>query len=141
MKFLFLVLSFLAANKMNAQNSFHIKVQNQSLSVNVSDDNAEKTLFINSKASKNDKLAIHNPNKAEQKDWKRSFMIFDESDRELIKLSVPKKDMYEISVTKLLVKLRKDEIYSLYTIAIPTDPKRAAVVRVRRVLLCKLMVK
>jgi hypothetical protein len=131
-------------DNIDAQNIINVKLQKQSISAGLDDDNSNKVLVINGNAKplKTDKLVIYNNNKAEKKIWKRSFMIFDEADTEVIKLSTAAKDSYyEIPVVDLLAKLKKYKDYSLYTIAIPTDPKKAATVRVRRILLCKVRVK
>ena len=70
--------------------------------------------------------------------WKRSIIIFDESDNQLIK-----KDSTAISLSanelKNLFKERKK--IKLFTISIPSDPSQAALVRIRRVHLCTLELK
>ena len=70
--------------------------------------------------------------------WKRSIIVFDESDNQLIK-----KDSSAISLSanelKKLFKERKK--IKLFTISIPSDPSQAALVRIRRVHLCTLDLK
>lgn len=73
------------------------------------------------------------------KEWKRSIMVFDENDKELLR-----KD------STWYIKIKADELKKLfgdkkrlniYTVATPVDPDLAARVRVRRVHLCSLIIK
>ena len=73
---------------------------------------------------------------AKEKEWIRSFMVFDESDQQLLK----KDSTRHIKITSAqLKKLFGDKKkIKIYTIAIPSDPDLAARVRVRRMHLCTL---
>ncbi len=74
-----------------------------------------------------------------EKEWIRSFMIVDESDKELArKDSIRTWKITSAQLKKLFGNKKK---IILYTIAIPSDPDLAARVRVRRVQLCTLELK
>jgi hypothetical protein len=144
MKYFLLLLSVFTLTTVTAQeNKIVIKVQKQTLTVDANED-GEKTVILNSasKSAKTDKFVIFNSNKAEAKTWKRSFTIYDDADAEIVKFPKLSATSYsQLSLSTVLSKLKKGTDYSLYTIAVPADPKRAAVVRVRRVLVCKIEVK
>ena len=71
-----------------------------------------------------------------EKDWIRSFLIFDENDRELLRKDSTR-DM-KITAAQLKKLFGNKKKIKIYTIAIPSDPDMAARVRVRRVHLCTL---
>lgn len=126
------------------ENDIVVKAQKQSISVSLDADNADRSLIIssNKKAASTDKILIYNGHYLQEKDWKRTFTIYDEADVEVARFPAAVKDRYyEIPLKGLQAKLQKEKEYSLYTMAIPKDSKRAAAVRVRRVLICKLRVK
>ena len=71
-----------------------------------------------------------------QKEWKRSFMFFNETDNELLR-----KDStgdWKVTATELKKIFGGKKKIKIYTMALPTDPNMAARVRVRRVHLCTL---
>jgi hypothetical protein len=142
--FLLIVLTFFTASLVAQENKITIKAQSKTVTVSIDDDNSDKTLLLNSnlKILKTDKLVAHNSNTKELKDWQRSFMIFDEAGVEILKLQRGPTHRYNQVVLKdIFSKLQKDKVYELYTVALPKDPKKAALVRVRRVLICKIRVK
>jgi hypothetical protein len=122
-----------------SQGKIFIKVQGQTFSTTVEADNEEKLVTINGKAGGT--FIIYNSSKNEIKNWNRSFMIVDQEDKEVIKFPKSGKSEYKISVSHVLSKLQKNKHYPLYTVALPADPAKASVIRVRRVLVCKLRVK
>jgi hypothetical protein len=74
--------------------------------------------------------------------WKRSIMIYNEKD-----LLIAQKDFdgdtgtWSIDVTTFKKYCRQQKKIFVYTTAIPKDPQMAAMVRVRRILLCTLHLK
>ena len=66
----------------------------------------------------------------EAKSWIRTIMIVDEADTEL---ATHKGASYTIPNTTLKTLFKKVSTLKVYTIAIPSDPKKAALVRVRRI--------
>ncbi|HET6995580.1 MAG TPA: hypothetical protein VFI06_11395 [Chitinophagaceae bacterium] len=71
-----------------------------------------------------------------EKEWIRSFMIFDEKDAELLRKDSTRQA--KISAAELKKLFAANKKLKIYTIAIPSDPEMAARVRVRRVHLCTL---
>ena len=70
--------------------------------------------------------------------WKRSIIIFDESDNQLIKKD---SSAIRLSTAELKKLFNERKQIKLFTISIPSDPSRAALVRIRRVHLCTLELK
>jgi hypothetical protein len=71
-----------------------------------------------------------------EKTWNRSFIFFDENDKELLKKDSTRNATIAAAELKNLFVDKKK--IKLYTIAVPADPDMAARVRVRRVHLCTL---
>jgi hypothetical protein len=142
MKLILILLATLLLQQADAQkNSIIVTAQNQTLKVNLQDENPEKVIAIKStlKSATTGKLTITNTDWIKDKDWKRSFEIYDNADQSIAKVAPTKTSgKYEVLLKTLTSKMKKGETYSLYTIAIPRDPKKAAVVRVRRVLVCSI---
>lgn len=67
--------------------------------------------------------------------WDRSIIFYDENDKELLNKKI--KAVAKLN-NKELKKLVTGKLIKIYTIAVPSDPKIAATVRVRRVHLCTL---
>jgi hypothetical protein len=128
MRHILLILTLVTVKAVTGQqNNIVIKVQKQTLSVDIKEDNNEKTITINSngKAAKTDKVIIYNTNKNEIKTWKRSFTIYDDSDNELLNFTpAAKTSSYQIPLSQVLLKLKKDTGYSLYTVAILPTQRR-----------------
>lgn len=124
------------------QKNLTVKTPAQSISVSLDDDNTEKSVVINlnKKTLAQDKLVVHNSNTQELKDWNRSYIIFNEASAEVAKLKTSGKTA-EIAIAYLKKKLQQNKDYGLYTVALPKDPAKAALVRVRRILICTLRVK
>jgi hypothetical protein len=144
MKLILILLATLLLQQADAQkNSIIVTAQNQTLKVNLQDENPEKVIAIKStlKSATTGKLTITNTDWIKDKDWKRSFEIYDNADQSIAKVAPTKTSgKYEVLLKTLTSKMKKGETYSLYTIAIPRDPKKAAVVRVRRVLVCSILI-
>lgn len=65
-----------------------------------------------------------------KKDWKRSIMIFGESNNELKRFDTSN---VVIGFDELKELIGENKLIKIYTISLPTDPELAAMVRVRRV--------
>lgn len=144
MKYVLFVLSlFLAAAATAQKNEIVVKVQNKSIRATPDEDNTGKVLVINSytKSAGTGKLTIYNGAWQREKDWIRHFEIFDSTDNSIKKLSAIKQGYYQAGLRDLLKLLRKNQNYSLYTMALPADPQKAATVRVRRIFICTIIVK
>jgi hypothetical protein len=142
MKYILILLSTLLIQNADAQKSgIQVSAQNQTVKINLQNEDQEKSISINSKlkSAATGKLTIVNADWIKEKDWKRTFEIYSDADESITKVSPCKTSgKYEVSLKTLVSKLKKGETYSLYTMAIPKDAKKAAVVRVRRVFVCKI---
>ncbi len=140
MKTLFTFLLIACFLSLNAQTDAGISVtlQKQIVRVIPEQDNAGKQIIVHSNIKSTEKLSI--VNRLDTKDWKRTFEIYNDADQLLLKIPASNQIAYSVSVKQLRASLKKGT-HSLYTMAIPRDPSKAAVVRVRRILVCKIMVK
>lgn len=92
---------------------FTIKAQGQTLQASFNGDNSSKTLFLNSRSKTiaTDRLAIYNHHQPQEKDWKRTFIIFNDKDSEIVKFSNGKAAKYEAGLKDILKSfLRKKSI-------------------------------
>jgi hypothetical protein len=73
-------------------------------------------------------------------EMKRSIMLMDENDSELVRQEI-KTDQgrFTIDAATLAVSFNNKKKLYLYTIALPSDPAKAALVRIRRMKICELM--
>jgi hypothetical protein len=74
--------------------------------------------------------------------WKRSLMIYDQNDRLLAEQQYDADTgVWNIAIADFKKYIAGQKKISVYTTAIPKDPNMAAMVRVRRILLCTVNVK
>lgn len=71
-------------------------------------------------------------------EWIRTIMVVDESDTEL---ATGKGSTLALSNARLRSLFKKSPTLKVYTMAIPSDPKQAALVRVRRIHLATITLK
>ena len=69
--------------------------------------------------------------------WKRSLLFFDENDNELLRIDSTT-GTTRLKNTQIKKKINNSKKLKIYTVALPTDPNKAAAIRVRRVHLCTL---
>lgn len=113
---------------------------NGKVKLEVTEENAEKnTASIKSaELAKKSFLQIAYKEITPQKDWKREIIIYDPADNEIFR---QKGSLLKISNASLRNLFKKSKTLMVYTIALPSDPAQAALVRVRRVHLCTLVLK
>lgn len=130
--FLF-VLLFVTCFKVSAQaGSWRIKLQEKVLlSTEVENEQLNSFNLSTKTWAKKGYLEI-SFKEAEKNIWKRSFLFFDENDREI--LAVHNRNYYKISTATLRRLFKGKKELRVYTIVSPIDP--AIAVRVRRVHLC-----
>src|SRR5688572_28921140 len=73
--------------------------------------------------------------KDKDSEWEREIIIFGENDHDLFR---QKSSKLKISNAKLLSLFKKSNTLKIYTISLPKDPAKRAVIRVRRVHLVTL---
>jgi hypothetical protein len=144
MKKIFLLLSlgltYLLLQAQNAQpDSWKIKWNNKVILETSKSDEAANTRKIKSSDLKKNyflEISYKEADPKKEKEWTRSFMFFDESDKEVLRKDSTRTTKISAADLKKLFGDKKK--IKIYTIAIPTDPDMAARVRVRRVHLCTL---
>ncbi len=143
MKKVFLIVCVFAFFSAYAQleKKFSVSLQKQTVHATVEGNNSDKVITIHSNTRSTDQLKILNGRWQAEKDWKRSFEIFDSTENFLLKIPAVNQSAYQLTIKQLRSQLQKGLRYSLYTIAIPKDPDLAARVRVRRILVCKINMK
>lgn len=129
---------------LNAQSetySITINAQETVLKANPTADNISNVLIINSK-KKDGKLIIENNRLNEEYKYERRFFLMNELDAE-IELNFTNINLHkkQLLLKELYKKTETNKNYFLYTIAIPSHPNEAALVRVRRFMLCKVIIK
>ena len=114
-----------------AQDSWKIK-HNGKLLLESKEEEVEKNAFsIRIPAfSKTGALLIDYIEKPQQKEWKRTMIIVDENDSEVLR-----KQGRTVSIQNEVLRslFKKVKILKVYTMSLPADPAKAALVRVRRV--------
>lgn len=138
MRILFLLGVLLLGTSASVPDSWKITFNSRIL-LFTSSENAEKNKLSISKAEllNNGPLVISYSRKPE-KGWKREISVVDKSENELVKKGNNKVSISSSQLKKIIDKgITTVHVYSW---AIPTDPKKAAVVRVRRVHLCTIIV-
>ena len=142
MKKIFLsLLFFTSAIYMNAQPDNWKIYHNKKLLLSVSEESETKNIRSIHKADldKTGDLIVMYKESNRDKEWKRTIAIFDEKDNTLFeKAGINKIQVSNASLKKMLQEKTKIRIY---TWAIPKDPAKAAVIRIRRVHLCTLELK
>ncbi len=118
-----------------------LSVKKEKLFVKLNEDNSNKVFTIKSaNAEANNNFVASVINEVISKDWKRTFTIHNNADSTIDTLSYTTDDKYCISLKLLSDKLKSGNEYYLYTIALPTDPKKAMLVKVARNLVCKITI-
>ena len=104
-------------------------------------DNIANVLKLDSE-KKEGKLLIENKNINNEKKWIRKYMLMTEQDEELaINFTSKVVGTSFVLLKDVFKKTKKNKTYNLYTIATPADPEEAAYVKMRRFLLCKVVIK
>ena len=144
MKILFTIVSILFSTIMYSQErNITVSVQNQTVNFSLDDDNSEKVIRLNSSTeiTSIDQLVITVLFWKEEQDWSRKFIINDVDGNDIVTLTLKKKaGIYCEKLNTIIPLLQKGKVYDLYTVSLPKDPKIAMLVKVPRVLVCKISV-
>lgn len=110
------------------------------LSVSLDDNNIGKTFVIKkSNISDSNYFNVYVSDEVITGDWKRIFFIHNIADSDVATLNDMSNNFYRISLKELSTKLQNGNEYYLYTIAEPADPKKAMIVKVARIFVCKII--
>lgn len=129
--FIALLLLLGTFNKGYSQDSWKIIHNGVPLLQSKVEDAEKNTIAIRIPAlSKTGFLSVVYSEKPKQKDWKRTIMIVDDDDSELWR-----KEGSAVKIENIVLRsyFKKSSILKVYTMALPSDPEKAALVRVRRV--------
>ncbi|WP_207491398.1 hypothetical protein [Aridibaculum aurantiacum] len=142
-KQLLILFAFVAllATSAQAQNSDEWQVRlNKQVLLRSPAETAEPTITLSkSSVKKNDILTIQYTTNDGQQDWKRSFTINDANEQTFKELSLKNQTGTATLKLKELAKAAaSNKPLYIYTMSLPKDPNQAALVRVRRILLCKI---
>lgn len=119
-----------------------ISAQGKTVDAFLDSNNAKKILTLTIEDNKDARLSIAHANAKNESAFNRSFTLVNDKDEDL-KLSFTSRrvGVINLQLNDFFAKAKKGKTYKIYTIAIPKDPAVAATVRVRRILLCSIMVK
>ena len=140
-KILLSILFITAAIYLNAQSDSWKVYHNKKLLISTSEESeAKNTRSINkSDLDKIGELIVLYEEGLIDKEWKRSIAILDKKDSILFEKAEINK--IQVSNADLKKMLKGKTTIKIYTWAIPKDPAKAAVIRIRRVHLCTLELK
>jgi hypothetical protein len=126
-----LILHFGIIFMANAQDSWKV-THNGKVQLENTEELPEKNTFAVRIADLNKKGALTVAYKAEEggKGWVRTFMFVDDADTELASFKGSSTTIQNAALRSLF---KKASTIKIYTMALPSDPKKAALVRVRRV--------
>ncbi len=121
-----------------AQDSWKVKLNSKVILSAVTENEITNTKKLNTaNLNKKGSLDILYKQAKTMDGWKRSLLFFDENDNELFrKDSIGATTRFSNSTIKEWVAGKKK--LKIYTVSLPTDPNKAAAIRVRRVHLCTL---
>ena len=114
---------------LNGKNIFSSKEENEE---------KNKLTIKKSELSKKKDFYLTYTEKTKDDQWEREIMIVGSNDHELYR---QKSSKLKISNAKLLSLFKKSNTLKFYTISLPKDPAKKAIVRVRRVHLVTLTLK
>lgn len=143
MKYLFLLFNFLFASTVKQDAQFIVFFREQSVALTLEDDNTDKVIKIDLQqlSKENSALVVKSNIWKSEKDWKRHFIIFDETDNEAAHLTASDKNgIFCLPAKEISKSLKSGKIYFLYTTLIPKDPEKAMGIRVKRQLMCEIVI-
>ena len=128
----------LATNAQEDQLPILISAQGKTVKAFALGKNDSNVISLNSKSIEGRIILVNKNAKSEIK-MVRQYMLMSDTDEDLqISFSGRIVGTVGAALKDIFEKTKKGQTYMLYTIATPADPKEAALVRVRRVMLCKL---
>ena len=137
MKFLLLFVLVLISLAGFGQGSWKVRLNEKTVLITTVEDEEKNTKRLKkSDMRKKKDFTLHFTEENKKADWERTLLVYDEKDRELVK---QKGNHLKIKNSRLLTYFSEAAHLKIYTIALPTDPKLRAAIRVRRVHLCTLV--
>lgn len=138
-KIIFLGLAMVMALATFSQDTWKLNLNGKNVFTAKEESEEKNKLTIKkSDLSKKKNFILTYSEKSKDKQWEREIIIFGENDHDLFR---QKSDKLTISNEKLSSLFKKSKTLKIYTISLPKDPAKKAVVRVRRVHLVTLTLK
>ncbi len=135
------VFAFLALStvKVNAADSF-IVLYNKHVIFKGMTEQENAAAYIKAKEFKNtDSITIIYKSENADKGWKRTFYMVDAKERNIKTIELLKQSgSVSMNASALQEMKEKKQPVFIYTVSLPADPKLAAGIRVRRIMLCKI---
>lgn len=104
------------------------------------DDNNSNTVSIKPDLKKRETLNIYYNPVVPVKNWQRYILLVDDKDQTILsKVFDFSSGKYVLTAKELEVASKKAQKLFLYTYAFPKDPAEAAAIRIRRLLICQLL--
>ena len=133
------LLLMLSVAQVNAMDHWEI-LFNKKVILKGTSDQEDQTLHFKPRAFKStDRFTLKYTSEDSEAGWNRTFYLTDTKDENL-KTVIIDKQSGELSVkaSAVIELMNKKEPVFIYTMSLPKDRKKAAAVRVRRILLCKI---
>lgn len=137
MKLFYLLLFSLFMNAAAfAQGRWNVAVNGKTV-LTATSENEEKNLVVikTAELKKNREFSV-GYNESKKAGWERFIALYDENDNAV---KQQKGSSFHLTNAALAALFKQSKKVKIYTWALPTDPKRKAAIRVRRVHLCTLM--
>ena len=133
---LLLMLSFVTVNAMD---HWEILLNKQVIFKGTSEQENPTLQFKTRTFKKTDSFTLRYTSENAQSGWNRTFHVTDLEEKNLKTVSIDKQSG-QVSVKASAVKeiMGKKQPVFIYTTSLPKDPSKAATVRIRRILLCKV---
>ena len=139
--FLLSIMMAVAVFGFSQETTITVSAETKSVNASPGDDNNDKVLVLQrSKASAATHFVAKVNNEEITGGWKRTFVVYDSEDNEMMSLDSMKENCYGVSLEALLQVLQQAKQYALYTMILPEDPQKAMEVRIARQLVCKIEV-
>ena len=112
MKFILMLLMAISGAVFSQDMRFTVSANNKSITVSPDDENADTVFDIDKAQYGNSSfLTIHVANEEIDKDWKRSFSIYDKDDNAIKDFTLMKDGSYCIKINELVTQLHQQQEY------------------------------
>ena len=129
--------SLILSSVLLAQGSWKVRFGGRAVVLTSTQDYTKKDVSTRTSDLKNKQARPVTSREAEkQNGWERTMTAYGSRDAELKK---QKGNQFQLTGTALQSLFKKSDTLKVYTMALPTDPKLKAAVRIRRVHLCTLI--
>lgn len=141
-KNIFILLLFVSLSSFAQTEKMALQISSQGTTVRASVDGGNENVKLTLSTKKDGRLVIMNANAKNETKLTRRYMLMTSVDEDLQLNFMSRVNGITNALLKdIFAKTSVGKTYMLYSIATPSDPNEAAAVRVKRVLLCKVIIK